>query len=319
MHPNHPTLRIGVLLLAVVSISTGLSLAAKKQKAEKRARAPKIWDKQTTQAFDADAFARTQGARPQVSAAKPGGSETPGGVVPPENRGGGFAWSDLISATTVTNEIKSYALTVQQNTRSPGVFKGGGNRIIRREFSILAAMFRITAEFDGDIRWKKRAAGFRDAFAVAGRNSKAGDDNTYKEAKARSDDLSELVRGGSVELDPRSEEMKWHRIAERRPLMQRLEIALDKRLRPLTANKSEFEKNRDQVRHEAELIAALAEVIQREEYEFYDDDVYLGYSKKLQAFAQAAAQAAKDNNFAEVQRSAGEISKSCSACHEDYK
>jgi hypothetical protein len=219
----------------------------------------------------------------------------------------------------VTDEIKSYLPELAQHVRTPGAFKSGGNRKVRKHYAVIAVMFGITAEYDGSIRWQKVAAGARDAFARAAANAKAADTNTYKESKLRFQDLEDMVRGGTIEFEAPEGEVLWSDIAERRALMQRLEDAHDNRLRPLTANQAEFDKNLTQVIHEAEVIAALAQVIQREEYEYYDDDDYLAFCQQLVQQARGVVEAAKGKNLAEVQKYVGEITKSCSACHEGYK
>ena len=101
--------------------------------------------------------------------------------------------------------------------------------------------------------------------------------------------------------------------------MSRLKDALEDRLRPWTAGEGEFSRNRSQVRHEAEIIVALAEVIQREEFEYFDDDAYLEFCKNMQTHALRLAQAAKENDLETAQKATGEVSKQCSACHEDYR
>ena len=40
-------------------------------------------------------------------------------------------------------------------------------------------LFAVTAQYDGDARWKDIAAGLRDSFARAAANAKVGNDATY--------------------------------------------------------------------------------------------------------------------------------------------
>ena len=93
MRRNHSKPTIGLLLLAVVVIAAPWSLAAKEQKPEKRAKAPRSWDKRTVEAFDANAFARLKGARPKISAGKSDGGGGPDVIALPESGEGKFAWS----------------------------------------------------------------------------------------------------------------------------------------------------------------------------------------------------------------------------------
>lgn len=325
-----PRVFVAFLLLMVCSVGfygpeTGLSAPEPRDTKNRPTRSmpPKSWDAETERIFADGPFDLLKGERPSVGSSKGSSSGNNGKLGPATGGNGQFAWSDVISAESIADEIKSYRLDVSKNVRTPSAFKGGGNRSIIRQYSVIAVMFAIAAEYDGDVRWKKIAPGARDAFARAARNAKAADSNTYNESKTRGDDLDELVRGGTVDF-PKStvdteEDILWNRISERRPLMIRLKQAYEERIRPWTADQGEMDRHRSEIKHEAEMIAAMAEVIQREEYEFHDDDDYIELCKNMQRHALAAAAAVEQNNLAAAQRSLGEMSKTCSACHEGYR
>ncbi|MCE9556724.1 MAG: hypothetical protein K8T91_25525 [Planctomycetes bacterium] len=280
---------------------------------------PKEWDKSTRSVFPANPRSLLRGERPALRGGKDApANTTPGDPAPTEP--GKFAWSKIISAETATNEIKSARAEAAENVRNLGVFKAGGHRQLRRQFSVLAVMFGIIAEYDQSIRWKQNAAGARAAFAKAAINAKAADDNTFNEAKARSQNLDDLVQGGSAEFPPPPNgDVKWPDVAERRQLMLRLDVAFEKRLRPAVADAAQLTKNRDQSLHEAEMIAALAEIVGREGYESADDAEYQKHAKQLKQWALAAAAAVRDNNLGEAQRAVGMMGKACSECHGAFK
>ncbi|NIL97388.1 MAG: cytochrome c [Planctomycetales bacterium] len=316
--PLTASLLLPALLVPVLLALSPLPLSADRQ--VKRSRPPARWDSHTERLFQTDPLEMLEGPRPAGGPTPSGNTDGPGSPPAPNHRPPGtFAWSDVVSAAAITNEIKDLKLDVAENVRSPAVFKAGGNRKLRRHYSVIAVMFGMAAEFDQDVRWKELAPAARDSFARAARNAKAADTNTFRECKDRSEDLDELIRGGSVEFDPPQEKVLWSDVSERRPLMDRLKVAHETRLKPWTASQGEFEKNLPQIRHEAEILAALAEVIKHAEYEFYDDDVYVEYCTDMQQQAAAISQAAKDKNLDEAQRAVGEISKVCSECHEGYR
>ena len=231
-----------------------------------------------------------------------------------------FAWSKIISAETATNEIKSYRADVAESIRNIGVFKAGGHRQVRRQFSVLAVMFGVIAEYDQSIRWKQNAAAARVAFARAAVNAKAADDNTFNESKARSQNLDDMVQGSSVEFPtPPAGDVKWPDVAERRQLMLRLDLAFEKRLRPAVADAGQLTKSREQALHEAEMIAAIAEIIGREGYESADDAEYQKHGKELKQGALAATAAVRDNNIGEAQKAVGTMGKACTECHGAFK
>src|SRR5690606_23492973 len=82
------------------------------------------------------------GATPTSSGAEDAGSDE-----------GAFAWSKLISPETLEDEVKAHKALVDESVNTPGPFKGGSNRDARVQFSTLAVLFAIIAEYDGRVRW----------------------------------------------------------------------------------------------------------------------------------------------------------------------
>lgn len=279
---------------------------------------PKQWDKATRDLFPPHPRSRLKGERPALRGAAPPAESTP--VETTADETGPFAWSKIVSAETVMNEIKSYKAEVADQVRNIGAYKAGGNRQIRRQFSVLAVMFGIIAQYDQQIRWKQDAPAARAAFARAAVNAKAADDNTFNESKARSQNLDDLVGGGSTEFPAApSGDVKWPAVSERRQLMLRLDLAFEKRLRPALADAAQLNKNRDQSLHEAEMIAALAEVIGREGFDSADEADYQKHAKELKQGALAAVTAIKQNNISEAQKALGIMGKACTECHGAFK
>jgi hypothetical protein len=67
------------------------------------------------------------------------------------------------------------------------------------------------------------------------------------------------------------------------------------------------------------MVAALAETIQREGFEFSDDEDYLSYCKKMRQGALDIVDGVKLKSYEKARAGAGEITKSCSQCHEGYR
>jgi hypothetical protein len=233
---------------------------------------------------------------------------------------GGFAWSKLVSGETLIDEIKAYQTPLAEGVKTPSGFKGGAYKDARKYFSMLAVMFAIIAESDEDIRWKSQAIGARELFARAGFNCKVGTDQSFNEAKLRSEDLAALVRGEQIQppanIEPKT---KWDKVANRPPLMMRLELAQQERLAKWTSSDGDFSANADAVYRESQIVAALAEVIQREEFEFADDSNYQKYAEEMQKAALDIAEAAKSKNYPAARTAAGNMAKSCSNCHGDFR
>jgi hypothetical protein len=304
----------GAVTVSLVTITSAEQPAA----AQKYARPPK-WPKDVVDTFFPDATAKLVGARPDYAqpavVADTNSSPSTNGT----NAVGG-GWSKLIDAETVETEIKRLAQDVNKSVTAPAQFKGGGYKDCRRQFSVLAALFAVTAEYDGDVRWKDAASQLRNEFARAGRNCKVGTDQTFQEAKQRKQDLSDLVGGTRPKSSSEAEtKADWGQVADRPPLMQRVNIAQQDRLTKWLASKQEFAAHRDDVKHEAQLIATVADIISRPGFEYADDETYAGYARDLKKSESEVAAAVDLDNYDQARQALGSASKACASCHEGYR
>ena len=288
--------------------------------APKRARSPQF-GKSISDVFFPDARAKLVGPRPE----KPGrvtSRPSTASSVPSRSEGTnrtGPTWSKLIAADVVEDEIKATSLKLGEAVQTASKFKGGDYQRARLHLSMLATMFAIDAQYDGATRWQRDAPGVRDLMARAGFNCKVGTDASYKEAKARFEDLQNLVRGGEIQAPSAGTDADWAKVADRPPLMKRLEYAQQQGLAVWGANPGEFSRHADKLLHEAQMIAALAEVISQEGYEFADDETYRGFTQAMQTQALAVRDAVEQNNYESARQAVGKISKACSNCHEGFR
>jgi hypothetical protein len=313
-----------ILVLAfAAALMCSTHVAAKESgKSQKLARPPK-WSPDVLDAFFPDARTKLVGERPNYEQpavvarstdSKATASPT-AGTVPASGAG----WSKLIDAETIETEIKRVSQELTKDLTAPAQFKGGGYKDCRRDFSVLAAMFGVAGEFDGEVRWKDSAPLLRDVFARAGQNCKVGTDGSFQEAKQRKQDLADLISGNRPKASDGEPKANWSQVADRPPLMQRLNIAELDRLQKWLANKQEFTARSDEIKHESQIIAAIADIISREGFEFADDDTYVGYAHDLKQAATEMSDAADKRDYDAAHQAFGKASKSCADCHEGYR
>ena len=312
---------IGLILSPHCLIADGPDAAVRK-----RAKPPKF-EPRVVDSFFSDAKSTLEGPRPNFGT---GGSAVAGpaassgdtaSATPAGDAGdpGAFAWSKVISADVLLDEIKSYQNAVKNDVKTPSDFKGNLFKKARDDFSMLALAFGVLSQYDGDVRWKEQALSARDMFARAGFNCKVATDQAFTEAKARADDLGNLIRGESLPAAPNADQkLEWAKVANRPPLMHRLDAAQNL-LQAMTSNAGDFAKNMDKVDHEAEVMAVIAEVIQRDGFEFTDDNSYKGFARDMEKHALEAAAAAKSKNADAARAAVGAISKACSNCHGGFR
>jgi hypothetical protein len=279
------------------------------------------WDRATLGVFRDDAFTELVGARPDFNAVASQPAAGAGGPVVGNAAaaGTGFRWSTLVSEETLTDEVKDMKALLAQAVASPSAFKGGGYEKARDGFSAVALAFGVIAAYDQEIRWQKDAAAIRDLFARVGFNCKVGTDQSFGEAKLRVADLGELLDGTppTARAD-RDEDFRWSQVAARPALMSRLEAA-DERLGAAISSAGGFEKALEQLRHDAEIVAAIGEAIRQPDYEYHDDQSYLGHAAAMRDAAVRARDAVKKKDYDAARSAVGDLKKSCDSCHGDFR
>jgi hypothetical protein len=297
----------------------------------RRAAAPTTWDTLVQRAFESDAFAILEGPRPALGTTRAAGGPAaraaesasgfpaPAGGPPDVPAGDGFKWSGLVSADTLTDEIKDIKSVLVAACSKPGDFKGGGYEKARKGFSAIALAFAVIAAYDQDVRWQKDATTARDLFARAGFNCKVGTDQSYAEAKLRLDDLLALLDGNPPEAKAEGDtDFLWSQVAARPALMSRLEEA-EAAIRPAIASKADFGTHLDQFMHAVEIVAVIGEVVIKPDYEYHDDETYVEYAVEMRDAAVAARAAADKKDYEAARAAIGRLEKSCSTCHGDYR
>ena len=309
---------LAVILAGIVAIVPTWSLAQRGSKA-KRVAPPKFAPSDGSEYFFSDVFSTLQGPRPDLQkgpAAKAGAAGTAG------TDGGNAAvagWAAAISSETIENEIKSVKTSLDTNVTTPTKFRSGDYRLCRTDFTVTAMLFGIIHEYDGDVRFAEGASGLRDLLARAARNCSTGSPQTYAEAKLRKTDLQDLVGGAKFQGQPGDPDATWDKICDRSPLMQRLELAFEKRLQPALASAASFKDNKDMLIHEAELVAAMSMVLMKEGMADGDADDYKEFCEEMKKGAGDIVSGAKQGNYEAARNGAGAITKSCSVCHENYR
>jgi hypothetical protein len=293
-----------------------------KKKTYRRARLPDFSSQEKNRVFFEDVFSILVGKRPSASSGRqdPGRPVIPPPESPPDAEpADGVLWSKLISATTLEDEIKTLKLELDKLITTPSAFAGRGYKPARQSFSLLAMLFAIIEQYDSDVRWKDDAAAARDMFARTAANLKAGGSiQVYNEAKQRKLDLDDLVRGSRLQRSG-EEDKSWESIVDRVPLMQLLESRFEPNLKQWTNSKSEFNKQIETVRREAELVVAIAEVLMAEEMDDAADDEYRKFAQLLKDGGQAVVQAVKSQDETLAEKGVSDISRSCVDCHDSYR
>lgn len=302
---------VGRLILAaiVVAVVTATTMAADPP----RRAAPPAWTPEVIDAFFPDAREALEGERPATAATDPDATS------PADAGDAAFAWSRLVSADALDTEVKRIAGTLAEPLAGSATFKAGGNKQCQAAFSLLAVLWAVVDEYDGEVRWQRDAASLRDSYARAAKTCRTASDQAFTEATERRVELDDLIRGGRTAGGDVSPIKHWSDIAARKPLMQRMQMAVQERINPAISNAPAFTRAADDVQHEAQMLALLAEVIRRDEYEHWDDETFNEYADELGDAAGELSRAAAAADYEAARAAAGRAAQACVTCHDGYR
>lgn len=283
---------------------------------------PPVFPPRVVDVFFPDARKELAGPRPNYE----GAAGTPvavagrSGTASPEAKDSGYPWSELIDADTIESEIKRQVAPLGPLVATPSTFKGGGYRECRDRFNTLAVLFAVAGDYDESVRWQDSAGTLSHAFARASANCKVGTDQSFREAQMRVQDLGELVRGGRPSLPtPPASDDTWEMKADRTPIMVRMEGALNKQISPNLSNARDLASHGEELRHEAQVLAMLAQVLTQEGLPDAGDDTYDGYAQQLRDGGKSLVVAIDQENFDAARAALGIMSQACAACHDEYR
>jgi hypothetical protein len=310
------------MVAAPVMRAAGSQAPAESPAGKRGSQPPPKFDSDVLQLFATDARTKLGpgepgGLRPKAAAA-PGAA--PGEAAGEDAAGGSFTWSKLISSDSLEAEVKAQVPIAADAVKTNTGFKGKGREQAQTSFTVLATLFGVIAQYDGDVRWKRDAPGLEKEFSQAGFNCKTSSDAAYKGSQKCAQDLAELVRGGTVELPKGDASLPWPELVNRPALMRRMEEARNGgNVSKWLSNKNEFKKNKDSLLREAQLLAVVSEVIKSKGFESGDDEVYQKYAGELQKQCLAMIEAIKTDQQDKAQSDFAQVSKACDACHGDFK
>lgn len=303
------------------SIVIALLVCGIAQADERRAPAPTFSPDQLRGVFFDDVSEAIRGTRPSLSSLRKSATDNAMAAASKSDagdKGEGTGWAALISPTSIEDEIKRMRLHFDSIVTSPGEFRSGGYQTARLDLMVMATLFAVINDYQGDVRWKDQAAAARDLLSRTAFNCKSGDTQVYNEAKQRKIELQDLVSGSGLTSRDADAENDWSMIADRSPMMEYAEQLIES-LEGNSRDVAAVEQNADAVRRMAELIAVVGEVITREGMDEADDDDYVKLSRDMIAEARTVVEAIERTDYETARAGVSAIRGRCDACHEQYR
>lgn len=283
----------------------------------KRQKAPQPENLPESEVIERDAFRLLVGPKPDFR-------------ITPESKktnetiqtGSELAWSQLISGSTLDDEIKTAMPRLKKIVATKTFFDSHIGDAID-EFRLLSVCFGIISAYDKeeDVRssWKKNAIGYRDRFERSAYRCDREGGASFATATTSVGDLENLIRGevSSFKSDE-TKPFQWSQLCERSLLMRRLKLA-DERLTSGTASAKSFSNSIDQLVHAAEIVACFGELLVQPEFVDWDDSDYKAHARKMKEYALEVRAAVNEGDYEDARNAAKSISQACSACHADYR
>lgn len=287
---------------------------------DRRARPPRFGSDSFRGVFVEDLSSVVAASRPSVQELR-GIKPKVAGATPEESQGGGGGegWQKLASGQSLEDEVKSQKLMFDQHVAQPGAFKSGGYVKARLQLSILATLFGVIANYEGEVKWKKDAEAARNLLARSAGNCNSGSIQVFNECKARKQDLDDLLRGSGISSPPAAEETDWSRIADRSLLMEYLGYLASDQLPDMTNSDSGVKDQPEAVKRLGDMVALVGHVMIQEGMDEADDEEYVLLAKQMRDAAVLIAQAADEGNADAARKAVGAVNQSCDACHEQYR
>ncbi|MCC6511591.1 MAG: cytochrome c [Pirellulaceae bacterium] len=325
-----PQSKFFLLFAGLIALWCSVAVAQRGRKPT-RAQPPKFTGQEFEGTFFADVSSVLQGARPTPgslaagnaanSSSKPTGnaaSNSPDSSAGPTPASAGDgAWGNLISAATIEDMVKNSKARLDPIVASPTKF-AGGYKEARREFSLLALMFAVIEQYQGDVRWKKSAAVARESLARMAANSKVSSPQAHKEAKQRVQDVADLLGGNTLDGTPGGE-LVWGDVIDRVPLMQLLEWAQQESVNPHSSSPENFKQHKEELQRYSELVAALGKAAIMEGMPDADDAEYRTIGQQMVDQARQIGLAIQTDNADLARQAAGQIGQACAKCHDGYR
>ena len=231
----------------------------------------------------------------------------------------GRLWSKVISGLSIEDVVKGTKLRLDQTITSPAKYASGGYDEARLQFALLAASFAIIENYDGSVRWQSTAKDARQLFTRAAENARSGSAASFEYAKARKENLQDILRGMSVSSGMPDEPFAWPDVMDRDTMMRLLEWSLREQLANQLVDEKTMQQEPEAALRYSELIHALGVIAVQPDMIDADDEDYVAFAEQMNEQAFAVSDAIRNNRWESASDGLRSIDQACSACHEMYR
>lgn len=272
--------------------------------------------------FHEDAYAVASDKRLVGSAGMPSnGKPSPKAVVndtKPKPKSG-EDWSSVVTGEILAAEAKRIRNSLTEKLLNVGRYSRAF-REVQGETATLAAVAQVVSMHSGDVSWKKDALYVRDlATAMNATATKGTGKKILDEIKVSFEKFGDIMnRSKPADLKKPEEGVTLDTSADRGGLMKRMNAA-HAWLKKDVTDEETFKAKKEQVKHEATVLALLSKVISDESYTSADEDDYRQFAKNMVDASKEMVAAVNVESFKSYRTAVDKIINNCNNCHTDYK
>lgn len=238
-------------------------------------------------------------------------------AAPPAASSGGADWKSLITAEQISDETKRIRNHLTASLQSQGTYNGN-MKDLQVDGAVIAALSLIIAEHAEDVSWKPNARYLREFGYQLNQSAVALGRESFSASQSASENIQAVLNGNlPADAGDPPAKVPYSERASRSGVMKRIEKASEW-MRANINSESVFDKELDQIRQEAALLAALAKLIADHSYESADEDDYENYAKNLMDGAVEAGAGAAEKSYPKFQSGMNKVQKACAECHANY-
>jgi hypothetical protein len=230
-------------------------------------------------------------------------------------------WSKLIPVDAIKNEIALESTLLKDATKNPGFFKSSGAKSAETHFAMMAAMFHMGTRYGAETPWDATSlAALRDMTAEAYQMAVFADDDAFAAAQKSVKEVDNWLTSGKTTAEPAGNDPAWSdEVLPFYAIMRRMETAQRSKLQPWTASQNDFVAKKDELIHEATVLAALAQIMMDESYPLAGEGDYLNWAKTFRDNSLGIVEAAKANDFEKASDFYRDNNVQCDSCHGVYR
>ena len=226
-------------------------------------------------------------------------------------------WSVVLPAEVLESEIKTARSFLNQKLQTVGTYNSAVTTIPVYAATI-AVLAGIAIEHRGDISWKEDAGYLRDLAARMNESTLKRGAPHQKRLLRLFEDLSDILsRSRPAGLDEPDPDTTLAEAAEMRLVMKRMKQS--EQLLRTEISESAFHAAREQIIHEASLLAGLMTAITTQDYGYSDDPDFLAHAGGVIEAARAMQKTPDASEYDAFERQLSRVSTGCQDCHREYK